>query len=247
MIKGIYASGSGMVPRMMKLEVIANNLANISTTGFKRDNIFVQILKDTGISQSKGGGDLSGLDVKEYTDFAEGSMSQTSNPLDLAIQGPGFFTVQSPTGTCYTRNGSFSLSTNGTLVTSQGYPVLGTGGPIQLPDVRKLSQGDIVINQSGEVTFDGKIISRLRIANFADMSALKKEGGTYFVSTAPEKGTEADGKDIVIRQGQLEESNVNGIEEMIEMIELSRSFESAQKTMLYQDSTLEKAMDVGQV
>ncbi|HTX18025.1 MAG TPA: flagellar basal-body rod protein FlgF [Bacteroidota bacterium] len=247
MIKGIYASGSGMVPRMMKLEVIANNLANISTTGFKRDNIFVQILKDTEVSQSKGGGDLSGLDVKEYTDFTEGSMNQTSNPLDLAIQGPGFFTVQSPTGLCYTRNGIFSLSTDGTIVTAEGYPLLGSGGPIRLPDVQKLSQGDIVVNQSGEVTYDGKIISRLRIASFTDMGSLKKEKGTYFVTTAPETGTEADGKDTVIRQGQLEESNVNGIEEMIEMIELSRSFESAQKTMLYQDGTLEKAMDVGQV
>ncbi len=247
MIKGIYASGSGMMPRMVKLEVISNNLANISTTGFKRDNLFVQILKGTGVAQAKGGGELSGMDVREYTDFSEGSMNQTGNPLDLAIQGPGFFAAQSPTGVCYTRNGSFSLSTEGTVVTAQGYPVLGTAGPIQLPDMRKLSQGDILINESGGISVDGKVIAKLRIANFADTSALKKEAGSYFVSSAQEKGAEADGKDTIVRQGQLEESNVNGIEEMIQMIELSRSFESAQKSMLYQDGTLEKALEVGQL
>src|SRR5208283_4395063 len=119
MIKGIYAAGSGLMPRMLKLEVIANNLANISTTGFKRDNIFVQIMKDTGVEQAKGNGDLSGLKVREYTDFSEGSMNQTGNKLDLAIQGSGFFAAETPNGVRYTRNGSFSLSTDGTIVTSQ--------------------------------------------------------------------------------------------------------------------------------
>ena len=156
MIKGIYASGTGMMPRMLKLEVIANNLANISTAGFKRDNIFVQIMKNTAVAQTKGGGDLSGLNVKEYTDFSEGSLSPTSNKLDLALQGSGFFVAQTPNGPRYTRNGSFSLSTDGTIVTSQGYPVLGAGGPIQLPDMQKLSQGDISIDETGEVTVDGK-------------------------------------------------------------------------------------------
>jgi len=247
MIKGIYASGSGMTPRMLKLEVISNNLANISTTGYKRDNLFVQILKDTGVAQSKGDGELSGLDVKEYTDFSAGSMNQTGNPLDLAIQGPGFFAAQSPNGVCYTRNGNFSLSVDGTLVTAQGYPVLGTSGAIQLPDLRKLSQGDISINETGQISVDGKIVAQLKIANFADTSVLKKEAGTYFVANVRETSAEADGKDTIVRQGQLEESNVNGIEEMIQMIELSRSFESAQKSMLYQDGTLEKALDVGQL
>jgi flagellar basal-body rod protein FlgF len=247
MIKGIYASGSGMMPRMLKIEVIANNLANINTTGFKRDNIFVQIMKDTGVAQATGNGDLSGLNVREYTDFSEGSLNPTSNKLDLAIQGPGFFVAQSPNGPRYTRNGGFSLSTDGTLVTAQGYPVMGAGGPIQLPDMQKLSQGDISINETGEVTVDGRQIGKLEIANFEDTSVLKKDGGSDFVSDVPPKSGVADGKNIAIRQGYLEESNVNGIEEMVQMIELSRSFESAQKTMVSQDATLDKANDVGKL
>ncbi len=247
MIKGIYASGTGMMPRMLKLEVIANNLANISTAGFKRDNIFVQIMKNTAVAQTKGGGDLSGLNVKEYTDFSEGSLSPTSNKLDLALQGSGFFVAQTPNGPRYTRNGSFSLSTDGTIVTSQGYPVLGAGGPIQLPDMQKLSQGDISIDETGEVTVDGKKLGRLEIANFADTSVLKKDGGTDFVSDVPPTIGVADGKNTAVRQGYLEESNVNGIEEMVQMIELSRNFESAQKTMESQDGTLDKANDVGKL
>ena len=247
MIKGMYSSGSGMMPRMLKLEVIANNLANINTTGFKRDSIFVQILKNAGVAQSKGGGDLSGLDVKEYTDFSEGSMNPTGNQLDLAIQGPGFFAADTPSGVRYTRNGNFSLSTDGTIVTAQGYPVLGTSGPIQLPDLRNAKIGDISINESGEISVDGKKIGSLLIAKFDDTSVLKKEEGTFFTADVPGKDAEADGKGTIIRQGQLEESNVNGIEEMVQMIELSRSFESAQKTMLYQDGTLDKAMDIGKL
>jgi len=247
MIKGIYAAGSGLMPRMLKLEVIANNLANISTTGFKRDNIFVQIMKDTGVEQAKGNGDLSGLKVREYTDFSEGSMNQTGNKLDLAIQGSGFFAAETPNGVRYTRNGSFSLSTDGTIVTSQGYPVLGTGGPIQLPNIQNLTQGEISINESGEVVADGKKIGTLQIAQFPDTSVLKKDGGTYFVADGDSKSSVADGKSTVIRQGYLEDSNVNGIEEMVQMIELSRGFESAQKTMISQDGTLDKANDVGKL
>ena len=247
MIKGIYASGTGMTPRMLKLEVIANNLANISTAGFKRDNIFVQTLKDAGVAQSKGGGDLSGLDVREYTDFSEGSINPTSNKLDLALQGSGFFVAQSPNGPLYTRNGSFGLSTDGTIVTAQGYPVMGTGGAIQLPDMQKLTQGNISINETGEVSVDGIQLGRLEVASFDDTSVLKKESGTYFTANEGAKTGVADGKNTSVRQGYLEESNVNGIEEMVQMIELSRSFESAQKAMVSQDGTLDKAKDVGKL
>lgn len=247
MIKGIYASGSGMLPRMLRLEVIGNNLANINTTGFKRDNIFVQILKDSAVTQSQGTGELVGLDVHEYTEFTEGSLKQTNNQLDVAMQGRGFFVVETPRGVRYTRNGNFSLSVDGTVVTAQGYPVLGNGGRIQLPDIHKLAQGDLSITEIGEIIVDKKPVGTLRIADFEDNSVLKKEAGTYFVASAPEKGADVDGKDRLIRQGFLEESNVDGIEEMIAMVELSRNFESDQKAMQYQDGTLDKAMEVGRV
>lgn len=247
MIKGIYASGSGMLPRMLRLEVIGNNLANINTTGFKRDNIFVQIMKNTSVTQSQGSGELAGLDVKEYTEFTEGSLKQTNNQLDLAIQGRGFFVVESPGGLLYTRNGNFSLSVEGTIVTAQGYTVLGTGGRIQLPDVRKLAAGELSVSEAGEIMVDKRLVGRLRVANFDDEAVLKKEVGTFFKTDAREGIGGTEGKGSIVRQGFLEESNVDGIEEMIAMVELSRGFESDQKTMLYQDGTLEKAMDIGRV
>ena len=113
--------------------------------------------------------------------------------------------------------------------------------------MQKLRQGNISINETGEVSVDGVQLGRLEIANFDDTSVLKKDGGTDFVAAEVPKSGVADGKNISIRQGFLEESNVNGIEEMVQMIELSRSFEAAQKTMISQDGTLDKANDIGKL
>ena len=247
MIRGIYSSGAGMQPRMMRLEVIGNNLANIETTGFKRDNLFIRILKDKGVDMAQGKSELSGLDAKEFTDFTEGSLNATNNPLDCAIVGDGFFTIDTPQGIRYTRNGNFMLSVDGTLETNQGYPVLSTTGRIQMPDIQRLSQGNITINQLGEVSVDNKTIAKLRIATFDDKTTLKKDRSTCFAADAPEKPADPDGKNMIVRQGYLEESNVDGIEEMIVMIEQSRSFESDQKAIQAQDETVERALDLGRV
>lgn len=247
MIKGIYASSSGMQPKMLRLEVIANNLANINTTGFKRDSMFVQVLKKTGLVRLQDGGELAGFDVKQFTDFSESSHVPTNNPLDVAIQGRGFFVVETAHGMRYTRNGSFMLSADGSLVTAQGYPVMGVGGRIQFPGIQKSAQGNIAITVTGEILLDKSVIGKLRVVDFENESELKKQGDSLFSTTAKEQFTEADGKTTVIRQGFLEESNVDGIEEMIEMVELNRSFEADQKSLQYQDSTLEKAMEVGRL
>jgi len=108
MIKGIYTSAVGMMPNKLKIDVIANNLANIATTGFKKDNIFIRILDSAVLDVNKNGGnELSGLLITEYTSFDQGNLKQTGNPLDLAINGNGFFVVQTPEGLRYTRNGNF--------------------------------------------------------------------------------------------------------------------------------------------
>ena len=247
MIKGIFSSGSGMQPRMLRLEVIGNNLANINTTGFKRDNIFIQVLKNASTVNDMQSNDLEGLDIVQFTDHGEGSLYQSNNPLDLAIQGEGFFVVETPRGQRFTRNGNFTLGLDGTILTSEGYPVLGSNGRIQLPDINKLSQGDIAISPAGEITVDRNILGKIRIVAFDDMRKLKKDGNSLFVTE--EKGRELDStKDsTIIRQGFLEESNVDGIEEMIAMVELSRSFESDQKAIQYQDSTLERAVEMGRL
>ncbi|MCX6135306.1 MAG: flagellar basal-body rod protein FlgF [Ignavibacteriales bacterium] len=247
MIKGIYNSGTGMQPRMTRLEVLANNIANSATTGYKRDSLFIQAMKDAGLSQVEGLADLKGLDSKQFTDFSEGSFAQTHNPLDLAIQGKGFFVVETPQGIKYTRNGGFSLSQDGTVVNAEGYPVLSTSGHIQIPRPEKAVGSSITINERGEVTVGKAVLGQLRIADFRDMSQLRKAGQTMFTTDAPEQRAAVDGHSVVIRQGFLEESNVEALGEMIQLVELSRSFETDQRTIKAQDTTLERALDVGRV
>ncbi len=247
MIKGIYNSGTGMQPRMTRLEVLANNIANSATTGYKKDNLFIQVMKDAGLSQVEGLGDLKGLDSKQYTDFSEGSFAQTHNPLDLAIQGRGFFAVETPQGVKYTRNGGFTLSPDGTVVNADGYPVLSTSGHIQVPQPDKTVGSSITINERGEVMVGKATLGQLRIADFHNLSSLKKAGQTLFTSEEPEQRAAIDGHSVVVRQGFLEESNVEALGEMIQLVELTRSFETDQRTIKAQDTTLERAMDVGRV
>lgn len=247
MIKGIYASGSGMQPRLMRLDVIANNVANADTTGYKKDSIFVQIMKDIGIAQSTGAGELAGLDVKEFTDFAEGSLRPTNAPLDLAIQGEGFFALDTPDGPRYTRNGNFRIDDNGDVVNSNGYPVLGTSGKISIPGAEKIQQNDLAITKGGEIFLGKSMIGKVRLVTFKDMQQMLKTSGTMFKTEETPKDVATGDEKTTVRQGYLEESNVEALTEMVQLVELSRGFETDQRTMRYQDSTLEKAMDVGRV
>jgi flagellar basal-body rod protein FlgF len=247
MIKGIYASGSGMQPRLMRLDVIANNISNADTTGYKKDNIFVQIMKDAGVAQSIGKGELAGLDVKEYTDFSEGSLRPTSSPFDVAIQGDGFFVVETPQGTRYTRNGNFKISDEGELVTVNGFRVLGSSGRIVIPNADKMQKSDVSISKGGEVSVGNTSLGKIRVVTFADKSQLLKESGTLFKSDQEPKDVVPTDEDTTVRQGYLEESNVESLSEMIQLVEITRSFESDQRTLRYQDATLEKAMEVGRL
>jgi len=247
MIKGIFSSGSGMMPRLMRLDVIANNVANADTVGFKKDNLFVQILKDGGVGQATGKGELAGLDVKEFTDFTEGSFRPTGNSLDLAIQGEGFFALETPQGVRYTRNGSFSVADNGELVNSSGYPVLGTAGHIEIQNAEKIQRNDITITKGGEMYIGKNLIAKIRLVTFSDMNTLQKTTGTLFMTDEKPSEVRASDENTTVRQGYLEESNVEALSEMVQMVELTRSFESDSRTMRYQDETLSKAMEVGRV
>ena len=247
MIKGIYASGAGMQPRMARLEVLANNIANVNTTGFKKDNLFVQAMNNAEQAKASADGELKGLDSKQFTDFSEGSFVETKNPLDIAIQGRGFFAVETPQGIRYTRNGNFTLAVDGTVVNGQGYPVLTTSGKIQIPQAQKAAETSISINQHGDISVGNVQLGRLRVADFENLNDLKKAGQSIFVTEAKEKPVNADGNSVIVRQGYLEESNVEGIHEMIQLVELTRSFETDQRTLQAQDTTLERAIDIGRV
>lgn len=245
MIKGIYSSAVGMMPNKLKIDVIANNLANINTTGFKKDNIFVRILDSAVLDINKNGGnELSGLLITEYTSFEAGNFKQTGNPLDIAISGNGFFVVQTPNGLRYTRNGNFTIAEDGKVVNSNGHALLGIGGEIKFPDVSKLENVEIKITQSGEIYAGDKFIDRIKIVWFDNLAKLRKESSTYFVDDGSAGEVELTGG-FEIFQGFLEESNVNAIEEMVRMIEASRIYESNYKAVQHQDDTLAKVNEVG--
>ncbi len=243
MIKGLQETGEAMKPMMARLEVIANNLANINTTGFKRDDVFPVVLQDAVAADGGRGAPL--MTTRAATDFADGSLTRTNNPLDVAIQGGGFFVVETPAGPRYTRNGNFALAVDGTLTTSRGFPVAGADGPLRFPDVQQLSRGAVAITDTGEISLDGKTIGRLRIVRFERTADLTKDGTSMFIAPPATRPLDASPDSVAVKQGYLEESNVDGIEEMVTMIELMRAFESNQKAAQQQDASLERTLDVG--
>ncbi|GAB4317081.1 MAG: flagellar basal-body rod protein FlgF [Candidatus Zixiibacteriota bacterium] len=229
MIKGIATAASGMLPSLKRQEVITNNLANSQTAGFKRDRLFVERLSDAQQAIVNGTEDWGAANqVGVIIDFSAGSLNRTGNPMDVAISGDGFFAVQTPDGERYTRNGHFSVDTNGRLTSVDGHAVLGDGGEIRLP------AGEITINTEGEIFVDGRRIDRLRVVRFDDPRVLVRGGSTIFEIGIPTVSPQDDTRSA-IRQGFLEHSNVNTIEEMVNMITTFRFYEADQKAIQMQD------------
>jgi flagellar basal-body rod protein FlgG len=246
MIKGMYSSSNGMPPMLVRMEVIANNLANANTTGFKKDNMFVEMLNDPGVAPHVRAGELTTrLNVERAVNFTSGALNQTSNPLDLALESDGWFVVETKRGERYTRNGNFTLSLDGTLTTREGLPVLGADGPIRFPEPHKAVLEGISITSLGVVSVGNKEIGKLRVVLISDEQQLRKAGDSLFRLPNDADVTINDNELPVIRQGFLEESNVDGIEEMIQMIEITRHFESNQKAIASQDASLDKSFEVG--
>jgi flagellar basal-body rod protein FlgG len=203
---------SALEARMRIVDVITNNLANANTTGFKRD--FAHILQGQ-----------AGFDIGTQVDLAAGDIVQTGNPLDAAIDGPGFFAIQTPNGVRYTRNGSFSLNANGELVTKDGMAVLNSsGGTINV------SHGKVAIQDGGIVTVDGNESAALKIVTFNDPKKVQKEGLYRLAWT----GSADDVQDVPaphVTSGALEHSNVNAVDEMVHLMSAYREFESVQRTL----------------
>jgi flagellar basal-body rod protein FlgG len=245
-----------MLAEMARTDVISNNMANVNTTAFKKDRTIFRAFPEMNIHRIHdpvpAGLDKvvdprpfigmmgTGVMLDEVnTDFNQGHLITTSNPLDLAIRGEGFFQVQTPEGIRYTRDGSFSLSSNGYLVTKEGYYVLGENGPLQL-----LQTGDITISQQGEVFVNDEYIDRLNIVTFADLNQLQKQGDNlYFTDAVPEPLQDAD-----VVQGALEGSNISIVAEMVDLISAFRAYEANQKVIQTHDTTLDRAInDVGRI
>lgn len=248
MIRGLYTSASGMMAEMVRNDVTANNLANVSSTGFKKDvalfKSFPEMLvrrindqKQSDAAQKPVIGSLgTGALVDEvFTSHEQGQLRESSNPFDLAISGEGFFVVQNQNGNYYTRNGSFTLDGEGHLVNSQGAYVLGQAGPIQIT-----GSDDVVIDTAGNIFAGGSKIDTLRTVTVADPAAMTKVGDSLFTG-----GQAAEGINAQIRQKFIEASNVNPVTEMVNMITISRAYEANQKMITAHDTSLGQAMEVG--
>ena len=233
MIPGLYTTVAGMINQQNMLEVITNNLANVNTVGYKKDDLnfsgtFNLLPDQTGTYTVLN---LDNVSSKFLTDFSAGDIKTTDNMLDLALNGDGFFVIQHKDGIRYTRSGNFTLDNNGTLVTADGYPVMGTNGTIQIQG------GTPEIDNSGQVIVNGNVVAKLKIVDFQKPYQMTKAGYNTFVnSNQAEQNSTAQ-----VKQGFLEMSNANPIQEMVKMIETMRVYESYQKTIQLFNETLEKA------
>lgn len=242
MIRGVYIGATGMLAESRRQDVIAANLANATTTGFRRSVATSTPFAETLIrNMDAGAAPLGTLTRGAQTEGVQvldtqGAVRATGNPLDLALVGDGHFAVDTPAGRRYTRDGAFSVAADGRLVSAQGHAVVGEGGPI------RLEQGTPVkIAADGTVTQDGTVRGRLLITALAPGS-LTSEGGNLVTGTAAGAGTAR------VRQGHLEGSGVNVVTEMVELIRTMRAFEANQKVVQSHDEALQASVNrVGRV
>ncbi len=235
MVKGLRHAALALIPRINQQAVISNNLANVNTPAFKRDRLFVEILRTRDDSAAP---DDQGLALSEriVTDFGQGSLRQTGAPLDLALSGDGFFVVQTATGEALTRGASFHLSEEGRIVNGLGEALLGSGGAITIPS----GATTLTIGADGTVSADAKAIDRVRVVAVENTNLLRKiEAGRYHL----DQGLPVPASDYEVRQGFLESSNATGIEEMTKMMALFREYEAAQRAMKIQGETVGTAIN----
>jgi flagellar basal-body rod protein FlgF len=220
-------AASGLRARMESLDMLANNIANSETGGYKTDREFYNLY--TSPEAMAGDGETSTLPVieKNYTDFSPGSVRPTSNPLDFAIQGKGFFTVNSPSGVAYTRNGSFQISSAGTLVTADGNAVLDSAGKTITLD----PSVPVSVGPDGTVTQSGTTAAQLTLVDFANPGDLMKQGNTMFRPSDPKTQPVPAATSSEIQQGKLEGSNVSSSEAAVRLVSVMRQFEMMQKAI----------------
>jgi flagellar basal-body rod protein FlgF len=213
---------------MDALDILANNLANLNTPGFKEEMAFFSLLNPAAESAASAGdlGSIINRSIKTESalNSMDGSVNQTNRNLDVAIEGNGFLTVQTARGIRYTRNGNLQLNSQNLLVASDGSPLLGTKDrPITL------GPGDITISEEGIVSLDGVEVDRLKVVAFDDLSNLAKEGNSLLMlQNGKSEGKISNAK---IKSGYLEQSNVNAVSSIVRMVGIMRQFEAIQKTV----------------
>lgn len=228
------AAASGLNSRMEALDMLSNNLANSTTGGFKLDREFYSLF------QSEGGSQGITLPViqKQWTDFQQGLLQPTGNSLDVALSGKGFFAVNAPSGTLYTRNGSFKLSPTGTLTTIDGYPVRASGGGT----IQAQGQAPLDIAPDGTVRQSGQVLGQLELDDFADTNLLTKQGNSYF-KLSDNKAQPKPVTGTTVQQGSIEASNVVAAESSVRLVDLMRQYEMLQKAVTVSADMNKKVTD----
>lgn len=232
----------GAMSNEIRMNMIANNLANVNTTAYKKDQVafhdtFLRFAHDYMVDarpslRDKEMWPKADLMAKprlsdQKTDFSQGSLQVTGNPLDLALSGEGFFRVRTPDGDYLTRNGSFQLDSEGNLITEQGYQVLGGGGAVTIPQ----GTSSVLIDSAGTIRADGQELATLDLVAVDDQRQLQKIGNNLFQVDPRGTATEVDPEGLSVEQGFLEKPNVEVVTEMVDMIETQRAHQMYTKMM----------------
>ena len=257
MVKGLYTAYTGMLNQQNKVDVIANNLANAATTGYKKegstseafDAVLAYKIKDqTSAFRGKKIGTMNlGVKIGEnYVDYSQGAFETTNNTYDLALSGEGFFAIEftnkaGETDTKYTRAGQFTLNKDGYLVTEEGDYVLDT----QNRRIRLNTLIDSSITDDGTIYQNGQAMAKIQVTDFADYDYLEKYGETYY---QPIQGAQTIASNAQVKSGYLEMANVQIVSEMVNLISITRAYESNQKVVQTIDDTLDVAVNqIGRV
>ena len=272
MIRGWYTGASGMRAQQWRLDAVANNLANVDTDGYKRDvtahkafpELLLRRMDDDGVYRHPfGSGDAApiigkigtGVEVNElFTDFQQGAMKETGSDFDIALDGRGFFSVMTPWGERYTRNGSFQLGKEGFLETKEGYPVLGENGPIRVQannfqidktgniwiNAAYAEDAAVMVSKENNAWEETVLLDTLKIVAFDVPRYIEKQGSSLYRATEVSGAAETIPVETRPRvvQGFTEASNVDPVTEMVQMIEVNRAYEANQKVIQSSDSML---------
>ncbi len=262
MVRGWYTAASGMNAQQQRLDAISNNLANVDTTSYKRDvtvsknfpELLLRRMDDDGVYKNPfGSADVApiigkiglGVELNElFTNFEQGSFKPTSGDSDFALEGKGFFAVETPNGERYTRNGNFTVGVEGYLETKEGFPVLGENGRLILQDTKFTvnKNGEVWVRPISNTDADSVLLDRIKLVTFENDRFITKQGSSLYKDT-PVSGpaVAAEGPDRpIVTQGFVEASNVNVVNEMVQMIEVNRAYEANQKTIQSEDTMMAK-------